>query len=119
MKPIPFFAIGLIALLSTACNQTQRHIQSWEKSIAYAEKNHRSFQEKDWEKLSLEMTDIRKTLENPSVSMSADQRTTMNQLLGRYAALLILSEVNSFKQNIDDFGQQLEQTLKSLEEGLE
>lgn len=116
MKSINTLIFCIILITISACSNPKSKIEDFTEVISNAEKNYSSFDETDWKELEESDKDFEQDLEVNSKDYSPEQRKNANKLIGKYTMLTFKRNINDFKKDLEDVGQQIEGMVESADE---
>jgi predicted small secreted protein len=114
-----YFAIIFSVFLLTACNTEVKYQNDIESVVKKAQKEDANFTAEDWENADLKMEKFKEDFDLKKEHMTKEERDKANELIGRYAAVRIKGSLNELKENISDFGKQMEGAMKELTDSTE
>jgi hypothetical protein len=85
-----------------------------ENFVNDVEKNKADFTEKDWEYTDQQMLQFLEQYKELRPNLTDDQRTRINQLIGKYAGFRVKNAVNDFTNALKDFGDQFKGFLNEV-----
>lgn len=111
-----YIFIYSITFAILSCSNTKSKIEDFTEVISNAEKNYSTFNETDWKELEELDKEFEQDLEVNSKDYSPEQRKNANKLIGKYTMLSIKRNINDFKKDLEDVGQQIEGMVESVDE---
>jgi len=111
MKNLKF--IFLILFLSS-CNLSEHKIEKVNSIIENAEQNIDGLTKEDIEDLDLKIEELKYELEMNRNKYTDEQVKEILKIQGRYAALIVKKEFNTFKETVNDLGNQIEGFIEGI-----
>ena len=109
--------VAVLVMLSTSgCQTKESQINDLEQAVIEAEQSFSVLTVKDWEHLETDLSSLQEQLETNRDLYSEVEIQKINQLQGRYAALVFKRESKNIENSIKDAGDQIKGFMKGLED---
>lgn len=112
--PLFLFIISSSCFVLFSCNQSQGKIDSLNSKIENLENRKDDLSDKDFQSLENQMNDLQNDLEENRSNYTDDQIREIGKIQGRYSKILLKKGLKDLKQNVKDFGTQMEGFIEGI-----
>jgi hypothetical protein len=116
MKKISFLKIILILFLTVSCNNKETKIKEAENLVDDTKENFDKYRQQDWDRADTVFASLETDLNKNREKYTQIQIENANTVIGRYKAIKIKKELNSFKKSMEDVGQQIKGAMEVLQD---
>jgi outer membrane protein assembly factor BamD (BamD/ComL family) len=116
MKKISFLKIILILFLTVSCNNKETKIKEAENLVDDTKENFDKYRQQDWDRADTVFAALETDLNKNREKYTQIQIENANTVIGRYKAIKIKKELNSFKKSVEDVGQQIKGAMEVLQD---
>ena len=115
LKANAFYLVFLTFLFIVAsCDFKQSQIDSLANEISMAEEDVNDVNEKEWQNLAQEIEELEVNLNQNRKDFTEEQIREINQLKGKYAALVVKRGMLDLKNGINDFQEQIKGFVEEI-----
>lgn len=108
--------LKMIFLLSlmVSCNSKETEIKKAENLVNDTKENFDKYTQDDWNKADTVLVHLENDMDKNRENYTPEQIENANKVIGRYKAIRIKKELNSFKNSMEDVGQQIKGAMEVL-----
>lgn len=119
MKPTLLFLFFMSFLFNISCNAFNPIDSKINDFVTQIEGSKENMTENDWKEADLTIEKLKKELDEQKQDLTPEQISNANKAIGRYAGLRIKDGLFDLKDQLKDFGEQLEGAVKELTDTLD
>ena len=105
--------IFLLSLM-VSCNSKETEIKKAENLVNDTKENFDKYTQDDWNKADTVLVHLENDMDKNRENYTPEQIENANKVIGRYKAIRIKKELNSFKNSMEDVGQQIKGAMEVL-----
>lgn len=106
----------LILFFVVSCNNKSTKIKDAEKLVNDTKENFDKYTQDDWNKADTVLVHLENDMDKNRENYTPEQIENANKVIGRYKAIRIKKELNSFKKSMEDVGQQIKGAMEVLQD---
>ncbi len=97
-----------------SCNSKETEIKKAENLVNDTKENFDKYTQDDWNKADTVLVHLENDMDKNRENYTPEQIENANKVIGRYKAIRIKKELNSFKNTMEDVGQQIKGAMEVL-----
>jgi hypothetical protein len=114
MHKTSFLKMIFLLSLMVSCNSKETEIKKAENLVNDTKENFDKYTQDDWNKADTVLVHLENDMDKNRENYTPEQIENANKVIGRYKAIRIKKELNSFKNTMEDVGQQIKGAMEVL-----